>query len=126
MITHSHISLALISFSMATSAAAIPTDADQTAPVAIQNTVLHKDVALYQGGGADKDVANRLGSVAPSTCSGADCINHAKSTIKDAKLQVANGRFLGQGSSSALQPVAVLLLIIGVIIFLLARKSSTK
>ena len=58
MCKYSLISLALISFSIVSKAAAIPMDADQAVPDAIQNAVLHREVVLVQGGGVDKDVAD--------------------------------------------------------------------
>lgn len=58
MCKHSLISLALISFSIVSTAAAIPMDADQAVLDAIQNVVLHKEVVLVEGGGFDKDVAD--------------------------------------------------------------------
>ena len=58
MCKHSLIPLALISFSIVSTAAAIPMDADQAVLDAVQNVVLHKEVALVEGGGFDKDVAD--------------------------------------------------------------------
>lgn len=127
MFNHSLIFLALISFSIVSHAAAIPMDADQAPVDATQNAVLHKDVAAIQGGDSDRDVAAKTSIVASDSCaSGAICTS-ADVSIIDAKQPTLNDWFVVRDSSSALQPVAVLLLIIGLIVFFLSRKSaSTK
>ena len=127
MFIHLLVPLVLTSFSIAASAAAIPVDVDQMVPVTTQNAVLHKDVALYQEGGVDRVVSDSRTKAALDACqSNVTCIGYGRPAVIN-KTQAADGRLAAQGRSSILQPVAVLLLIIGVIVFFLARKSaSTK
>ncbi|HCS64968.1 MAG TPA: hypothetical protein DIW64_13340 [Cellvibrio sp.] len=127
MLNHSLIFLALISFSMVSNAAVIPMDADQAAIDANQNAVLHKDVAAIQGGGSDKDVAEVLSVTTLNSCTADAVCTDANLSILDAKPTTVNDWFVMRDSTSALQPVAVLLLIIGFIAFFLSRRStSTK
>lgn len=127
MLNHSLIFFALISFSIVSHAAAIPMSADQALVDATQNAVLHKDVAAIQGGGSDKDVAEVLAVTTLNSCSVDAVCTDANLSIVDAKPTTVNDWFVIRDSTSALQPVAVLLLIIGFIAFFLSRRStSTK
>lgn len=127
MFNHSLIFLALISFSIVSHAAAIPMDADQAPVDATQNAVLHKDVAAIQGGDSDKDVADALASTATDSCPADTICAVTDTAIVNAKPQKVSDWFVVQDSASALQPLVVLLLIIGLIVFFLSRKSaSTK
>lgn len=127
MFNHLLIFLALISFSIVSNAAAIPMDADLAAVDATQNAVLHKEVVIVQGGGTDKDVAEALANEAEDFCS-ADAICTGKEiSVVHSNSPAVNDWFAVEDGASALQPVAVLLLIIGLIVFFLSRKSaSTK
>jgi hypothetical protein len=132
MCKHSLISLALISFSIVSNAAAIPMDANQAAPVAIQNAVLHKDVALVQGGYVDKDVAGVPSVAVTNKCPGDLVCNKDDSqyvVIGDTHIymhQSFNDWFV-QGSSGALQSLMVWLILLSSVVFFLSRKSaSTK
>ena len=128
MIKYPLIFIALISFSIVSSAAAIPTDAGQAISVTIPNAVLHKEVAVIQGGDSDKDVAAVLTVAAIDVCSSeAACNGYKASTVGNTNTQSMDGWFVAQESTSVLQPVMVLVLIIGFIVFFLMRKStSTK
>lgn len=127
MFNNSLIFLALISFSIVSHAAAIPMDADQATSDATQNAVLHKDVAAIQGGRSDKDVAEVLAVTAVNSCSANVVCADANLSIVDNNPPTVSDWFAVRDSTSALQPVAVLLLIIGLIVFFLSRKSaSTK
>lgn len=110
MFNHSLIFLALISSSIVSNAAAIPMDADQAVMDATQNAVLYREVAIIQGGDSDKDVTE-----AP-----ADETSPAKSNPP-----AVSDWFTTQDDADRLPPVAVLLLIIGLIVFFLSRKSSS-
>lgn len=123
MFNHSLIFLALLSFSIAAQAAAIPMDAGQAVSGAIQHADTHQDVMQAQGGNPDKDVANIHAITCPpdTQCEGEN------TSVNGTKPPVGSGWLLSSDSSSALQPLAVLLLIIGLIVFFLSRKStSTK
>ncbi len=125
MFDHSLTFLALLSFSIVSNAAAIPMDADQAVIDATHNAVLHKEVAVVQGGDYDKDVAETLTFETVDSCS-ADGVC-TETSVVDASAPAVSDWFVVQDSSSALQPLAVLLLIIGLIMFFLSRKSiSTK
>lgn len=113
MLNHSLMFLALISFSMVSNAAAIPMDADQAAIDANQNAVLHKEVLVIQGGGADKDVAE-----VP-----ADRAIDAVPAKPD--VPAVSNWFAAQDDEGGLPPLALLLLIIGLAVFFLSRKSSS-
>lgn len=122
MFNHSFIFLALLSFSIAAKAAAIPMDAGQAASGAIQHADTHQDVMQAQGGNPDKDVANARQMTCPANTQCND-----KNEALAAKSPAIHGWFVVEDSSSALQPLGVLLLIIGLIVFFLSRKSaSTK
>lgn len=123
MFNHSLTFLALISFSIVSHAAAIPMDADQATNDATQNAVLHQDVAAMQGGRSDKDVAEAR--VVTASCPAEAICVVANAAHGEVKPQSVSDWFVVQDSSSALQPVAVLLLIIGLIVFFLSRKSSS-
>lgn len=123
MFNHLLTFLALISFSIVSYAAAIPMDADQAVRDATQNAVLHQDVAAIQGGRFDKDVAETY--VSPATCPADAICVITKVAHGEVKSQSVSDWFVVQESTSALQPVAVLLLIIGLIVFFLSRKSSS-
>lgn len=127
MFSHSLTFIALLSFSIVSHSAAIPMDADQAVMDANHNALLHKDVAEVQGGDYDKDVAEAPVFEATDSCSAvAECLNGNASVIAT-NSQKPGDWFVVQESSSALQPLAVLLLIIGLIVFFLSRKStSTK
>lgn len=127
MFNHPLTFLALMSFSIVSYAAAIPMDADQTVIGATQNAVLHKDVAVIQGGGADRDVADTHANQVIDSCPAGVLCAVTNVPVADANSPAVNDWFVVQDSASALQPVAVLLLIIGFIVFFLSRKSaSTK
>ncbi len=127
MFNHSLTFLALLSFSIVSNAAAIPMDTDQAVIDATQNAVLHKEVALVQGGDSDKDVAEALAVVAMGSCRANAICNNVDNSAVEANSPTVSDWFVVQDSASALQPVAVLLLIIGLIVFFLSRKStSTK
>lgn len=127
MFNHSLIFLALMSFSIVSFAAAIPMDADQAVLGATQNAVSHKDVAAIQGGDSDRDVAATLANEAMDSCPADTMCTATDISVSDANPPVVSDWFVVQDSASALQPVAVLLLIIGLIVFFLSRKStSTK
>jgi hypothetical protein len=127
MFNHSFIFLALISFSIVSNAAAIPMDADQAVIGTTPNAVLHKEVAAAQGGNSDKDVTESLVNEAVDSCSAdALCTNTDTSLAKHNPPAVSDW-FAVQDDDSVLQPVAALLLMIGLIVFFLSRKStSTK
>lgn len=132
MFCHSLIFIALTSFSLVTFAAAIPMDVDQAVVVATPNTVLHQEVLLVQGGISDKDVADVSAVVSAACTDAADCNNPLipAVTVHDVRLnphQAAGVRLLEQDGTSAVQPLVVLLMIIGLIMYFLSRKSvSTK
>lgn len=127
MFNHLLIFFALISFSIVSYTAVIPMDADQVATDAIQNAVLHKEVAVIQGGRADKDVAHALAITAIYSCPVAAICSRTKAAMVDTKSPTVSEWFVVQGGTSALQPIAVLLLISGLIVLFLSRKSvSTK
>jgi len=127
MLNHSLIFFALISFSIVSHAAAIPMDADQAVADATQNAVLHKEVMVVQGGDSDRDVAAALSVTATDSCVSDAICEQADVAIVDAKPPAVSDWFAVRESTSALQPVAVLLLVIGLIVFFLSRKSaSTK
>lgn len=127
MINHSLTFLALLSFSIVSNAAAIPMDTDQAVIDATQNAVLHKEVALVQGGDSDKDVAEALTVEAMDSCRANAICNNTDTSVVKTNPPTVSDWFVVQDSASALQPVAVLLLIIGLIVFFLSRKStSTK
>lgn len=113
MLNHSLIFLALISFSMVSNAAAIPMDADQAAIDANQNAVLHMEVEVIQGGGADKDVAEVT-------------VDHAvDSESAKPNVRAVSNWFAAQDDDGSLQPLVVMLLIVGLIVYFLSRKSSS-
>lgn len=122
MFNHLLIFIALISFSVVSFAAATPMDAGQATVDATQNAVLHKDVAVIQGGRSDKDVAEVLSVMDTEVCSTDAQCTKAAVELKTATL---NEWFIDQDNDSALQPVVVLILIIGLIVFFLSRKSSS-
>jgi|SRR6187431_240772 hypothetical protein len=128
MCKQSLISLALISFSIASSTAAIPMDADQALLDATQSAILHNEVALVQGGNFDKDVA----AATFNQCqNGAACTTAPAQNVVVGNARVYVNQSVGdwfvQGSSSALPPLVVWLIIMAGIFFFLSRKSaSTK
>ena len=98
-------------------------DAGQAVSGAIQHADTHQDVMQAQGGNTDKDVANDHAFACPT---GTQC-DSTDALVDATKPPVVSGWLLVGDSSSALQPLAVLLLIIGLIVFFLSRKStSTK
>lgn len=113
MFNHSLIFLALISFSIVSHAAAIPMDADLAALDATQNAVLHKEVAVIQGGDSDKDVAEAPADRAIDTAP-------AKPDVP-----AVSNWFAARDDDGDLQPLALLMLIIGLGVFFLSRKSSS-
>jgi hypothetical protein len=127
MLTHLLFVLALASLSIVSNAAATLMDADQADSGAIPNAVLHKDVALNQGGGSDKDVVDVSVAVAADSClSDHACSDYNQPAVSD-NPQVVESWFAAQDGSSALQPLLVALMIIVLIVFVLSRKSiSTK
>ncbi|MDO8341826.1 MAG: hypothetical protein Q7T48_01380 [Cellvibrio sp.] len=113
MFNHSLIFLALISFSIVSHAAAIPMDADQAVDDATLNAVLHKEVAAIQGGDYDKDVAEVLADMELGSVP-------AKSDVP-----AVSDWFAARDDEGGLQSLAVLMLIIGLAVFFLSRKSSS-
>lgn len=113
MLNHSLMFLALISFSIVSSAAAIPMDADLAAVDATPNAVLHKDGVIMQGGNTDKDVAE-----VP-----ADRAIDAVPAKPD--VPAVSNWFAAQDDEGGLPPLALLMLIIGLAVFFLSRKSSS-
>lgn len=113
MFNHLLFAIALMTFSLVSSAAATPMDASQAVADSTL-AVLHKDVTTYQGGTDDKDVSvsQPLAPVAMS------------SAVKAKPLET-NNWFAASSESSSLQPVIVLLGIIGVIVFFIARNSES-
>jgi len=98
-----------------------PYDADLAVIDATQNAVLHKEVVSVQGGDSDKDVTESIACPADTLCDSADA------SVVDANPPTVNDWFVMQDNASALQPLVVLLMIIGLIVFFLSRKStSTK
>lgn len=127
MLNHSLTFLALLPFSIVSNAAAIPMDADQVVMDATQNAVLHKEVAVVQGGDSDRDVAETVTGAAKNSCPADAICSDTDTSIMEANPPAVSDWFVVQDSSSRLQPLAVLLLIIGLIMFFLSRKSiSTK
>jgi len=124
MCKQSLISLALISFSIASTAAAIPMDADQAMLDAAQSAILHKEVALVQGGDFDKDVAAGAFCQDGTACTTVDMQNVV---VGDARVYTNQsvGDWFVQGSPGALPPLVVWLMIIAGLIFFLSRKSSS-
>lgn len=125
------ISLALLSFSIVSIAAAIPMDVDQTVVAATPNTVLHQDVMLVQGGGRDKEVADVRNTSVVNACF--DAIRCTSAVVPavmiDARLNLQRSGIgsVENGDASILQPLLVSLMIIVFIVFFLSRKSiSTK
>lgn len=113
MFNHSLTFFALISFSVVSFAAAIPMDADQAVLDAPQNAVSHKDVAAVQGGDSDRDVAEVTADHAIDSA-----------PAKPGVPAVSNW-FAAQDDEGSLQPLVVMLLIVGLIVFFLSRKSSS-
>ncbi|MDR7090617.1 hypothetical protein [Cellvibrio fibrivorans] len=113
MLNHSLMFLALISFSIVSSAAAIPMDADLAAVDATPNAVLHKDYVILQGGDVDKDVAEALADVDVDAAP-------AKSD-----LPAVSDWFAVRDDEGGLQSLALLMLLIGLGVFFLSRKSSS-
>lgn len=112
MFNHSLIFLALMSFSVAPTAAAIPMDADLAAVDATPNAVLHKEVVISQRGDSNKDVDDPADVAPDSPAPEAPALRHW---------------FPAQDDDCGLQPLAVLMLIIGLAVFFLSRNaSSTK
>ena len=114
------ISLALISFSIVSNATVIPMDADQVVSNAIQNAVLHKEVVLVQGGGADKDVAD-----IPSVIDMHSCRDNA--ACSTATVHQSVGDWFAQDTSGGSPRLIGWLIVLGSVAFFLSRKSaSTK
>lgn len=113
MFNHLLFAIALMAFSAVSAAAAAPMDVslalEDTAPA-----VLHKDVVAYQGGTDDKDVGVTATLAAATFASPAE-----------APSSEVNKWFVAQGHSSAWQPFVVLLAIIGLIVFFVARQSES-
>jgi|GEM_PF-2916320 len=125
--------LALLPFSIVSNAAAIPMDADQAVAVTTPNTVLHQDVMFVQGRISDKDVADITTHATSNACPDAVACGNTDThavAVNDARMnphQAAGIRLLEQNGTSAVQPLVVLLMIIGLIVYFLSRKSvSTK
>lgn len=98
---------------MVSNAAAIPMDAEQAAIDATQNAVLHKEVLVIQGGGADKHVAEVT-------------VDHAvDSESAKPNVPAVSNWFAAQDDDGSLQPLVVMLLIVGLIVYFLSRKSSS-
>ncbi len=127
MFNHLLIALALTSLSIVSNAAAALMDADQATVNAIPNAVLHKEVAVIQGGDSDKDVAVALVDAAANTCHADAMCNSTAATHAVAGVPAAADWLAAQDGSSAVQPLLVALMIIVLIVFVLSRKSiSTK
>jgi hypothetical protein len=113
MFYHSLIFLALISFSLVSTAVSIPMDADLAAVDATPNAVLHKEVVIVQGGGADKDVAEALVDV--------------ERDVSKPHAPVISASFTARNHGGTWQPLVLLVLIIGIAVFFLScKRSSTK
>ncbi len=125
------ISLALISFSIATNATAIPMDADQVVPDAIQNAVLHRDVMLVQGGGSDKDVVEVLivadldGCQPDWNCS-PDEIRNVPGDMRIYQHYLVNNWLVETGSVTLHSLMVLLILLSCVAFFLLSKSASAK
>ncbi|WP_331345978.1 hypothetical protein [Cellvibrio sp. UBA7661] len=113
MFNHFLIVIALLSFSIATTAAAVPMDVGQAALVSTQNADLHKDVAQAQGGNSDKDVANI--SPAPSQVVPDD--THTVSSV--------GSLFVAQQETNRVHPLTVLFVSIGLVVLFISRNSSS-
>jgi hypothetical protein len=114
------ISLALISFSIVSNATVIPMDADQAVSDAIQNAVLHKEVVLVQGGGADKDVADVPSAIGMHSC-------RDDAACSTASVHQSLGDWFAQDSSGGSPRLIGWLIILGSVAFFLSCKSaSTK
>jgi hypothetical protein len=127
MFNHSFIALALASLSIVSNAAAIPMDADHATLGAIPNAVLHKEVAVIQGGDSDKDVAAVLAATAADSCPADALCNNTSATHAVAGVPTAGDWLAAQGDSDSLQSFIILWVIVGGLIFFGVRKSeSTK
>jgi hypothetical protein len=130
MCKHSLYSLALISFSIASHAVAIPMDADRAGWDAIQNVVLHKEVVMVQGGGFDKDVAKVLAVTTMDKCSdGLACNKDDTQNVVIGDMHIYANQSVGdwfvQDSPGTLQLLLVWLIILASVVFLLYRKSAS-
>lgn len=115
MIYHLLFAIALMAFSVVSTVAATPRDAGEKR-VDATSSVSYKEVARYQGGNEDKDVAIADAGLA---------LGRAPATGKES-LQV-NQWSVARTDSSPWQSVLVLFIITGFIIFFIARKTgSTK
>lgn len=112
MFNHLLFAIALMAFSAVSAAAAAPKDVslalEDAAPA-----VLHKDVVAYQGGADDKDVG-------VTATLAATIVSPAEVPSSE-----VNKWFVAQGHSSAWQPFVVLLAIVGLIVFFVARQSES-
>lgn len=126
MFNHLLIALALASFSIVSNAAATLMDADQAASGAIPNAVLHKEVAVNQGGDSDRDVAAVLAASAVDACA-TDAVCTRPATQATAGVMTANDWLAAQGDADSVQSFVVFWIIIAVLVFFGVRKSeSTK
>ncbi|WP_049630859.1 hypothetical protein [Cellvibrio sp. pealriver] len=114
MFNHFLIFIALLSFSIATTAAAVPMDVGQAALNATQNADLHRDVMEdYQGGNSDKDVT----TLAPPAPQPGVSDTHAASSVSPL--------FSSSQETRRVHPLAILLVSAGVIVLLVSRNSSS-
>lgn len=110
MVNHSLIFLALFSFSIVSNAAK---DADVAVDDASLSAVLHKDLMVVQGREVDKDVAKALAGSDPESVAATSAVS------------ALSERFAAQSDEEGLHPLAVLMLIIGLVVFFLSCKSSS-
>lgn len=122
MISHSLIVCALLAFSLASQAGAMPLDDGGVEAVAALNAVLHRDVGLHQGGNDGKDVVE---AHALDDCKSASvCADHP--VVTPAKVQTLDEWFAVKKNSSDANPLVALLLILTSTFFYLRRAISTK
>lgn len=113
MINHSLIAIALMAFSIASTAAVTPMDVSLV-QVDTTPAVLHKDVNAHQGGADDKDVAISKAQI------------HAAMTVAANPQAPVITEWRAEPAESDLwQSVMVWLSIIGLIVFFVARKSDS-
>ena len=126
MLYRSLIFLALLSFSIASKAAAIPMDAGQAAAGAIQHADTHQDVIQAQGGNADKDVTHVAragdGCAKQGACA---MLSPVQAQIKSIK-KVDDLLALGDESSAVSALIAMLVIVGGLMLYAFHRSPSMK
>jgi hypothetical protein len=126
MVHHLLILIALMTFSIATHAAAIPMDAGQAARDATQNADFHQEVARVQGGDADKEVADSYQPVVQPQCAEAGVctgVGIAKAPLKS--IATFNDLLALDGESSAASALIAMLIIVGSLMFYSFRRASS-